>query len=391
MDYITPLSQVYLLIIFLVIVLGYASFVMIKNSKTPNLLIIPLIAGILLKFLLTKSVDVDIYELSPIFLVLTGVTLVFLAFDYSAKPAIKHFDTVHSISFRLFITQLLLNMFLVTIFVTLITGIPILYALLFALIITSTTPLLFDHEHDKVKEILQKEALIATPILLVLAYFIYDVIAIQNNVVHFFAPSITPYFMELLVGAGVGLLFGIVFFNTITRFHKNNASTIMTMLSAIGAYVLTEFLGGDGIVGTAVFGMFFGNMHVANKEKTDKFLEKILQPLIVIMLVMLGLMIGIEFSFDIIIKSLAIFFLVMIVRYVAVQMIFHPHHSNREKTLLVLNTQHSTALIPIILLLILRKFEGLGETVSILSLTLIYAMITAIIISKIYQKRAVKQ
>lgn len=383
---------IYLVIIAAVIILSQISLYLSKRIGIQGTVIAPLIIGFILNALLTKDkLSIDLNELTPIFLTLAGISLIFFVFDSSAKVGIKDMDTSHSLAFKLFAVTFILNLFALTFFTNWFTNASVLSSILFALAFTSTSPIFFNDWESKIRGVLSKEAIIATPILLVLGYFIYDIIAIQNGVPHFFAPNITPYFLELLVGVGVGAIVAIVFFNTIRLFYKNNASITITMLTALFAYLLTEFLGGDGVSGVAVFALFFGNMHLENKEKTTRFFEKTLNPMMIILILILGFTAGFNISAKLFLDSITLLFAMLIIRFISASLIFGKGHTIKEKLHLTLNTQHGASLIIILLLLALRGFFETSSIVQISMLLLIYTAVISSLASLYDHKDKIKE
>ncbi len=74
-----------------------------------------------------------------------------------------------------------------------------------------------------------------------------------------FQPALLNFFQVVGVGIGVGALIGFGISYTTQRFDLPLVEQSLTLVSAYGAYLITEQLGGSGVIGVVTTGLILGN------------------------------------------------------------------------------------------------------------------------------------
>lgn len=369
------------------LLLGYLGLFLSEKIRISHITIIILI-GVILRFILDKTNRFPSIDLTIIF----GIAFLYLViytFDSASKPSVKHVDTTHTHSLKLFIINLIISYILITYLLILILKLSILEASIFSIILSSSIPLFFLESEGKVQnklaKILTNEKTIAVPILLMAVYALYDNYSIKNGVINLFSKTLTPYLLEIIVGIGIGVIISIIFFKTIKTFHKNKASPIIVFLTALGSFVLTEILGGDGFAGLATFAVIFGNMHIEEKSKTLGFFEDTILPLELIILLLTSIIIAKDITLQIIIYSILLLIILLSVRYISINYVFKDaKHTKKENLYLTLNAQIGAPMIIILLLIATNNYANLEQISLITLLIILYSSI----ISTIAERKA---
>jgi cell volume regulation protein A len=77
--------------------------------------------------------------------------------------------------------------------------------------------------------------------------------------------AISGIAMQFSVGAGVGLLLGLVWVYILYRLQKHKFTHVLTLGLVLATFSITQILGGNGILAVLIFGIIFGNYQLANK------------------------------------------------------------------------------------------------------------------------------
>ena len=368
------------------ILFGYLGYFLSQKMKISHITILILI-GSTLGLILKATNRYPTLDTTLLF----GISFLYismLTFDSASKPSIKHVDTTHTHSLKLFILNTLMHFFLITYILVLTLKLQIFEASIFSIILTSTTSTFFTDKKDKISEILKNEKIIGLPILLMIAYAMYDNYAINYGFSNIFGNSIKPYILEFIGGIGVGVVISIIFFRTIRGFHKNKAPPIATFIVAFVTYLLTEIIGCDGLIGLGTFALIYGNLHLEGKEKTLKFFEESLFPIELIIILLSAILISDKLELHLAIYAFILFLIIVGLRYIAVKLTFNEHqHTHKENMYLTLNYQIGSPLMIILLLIMITNMQTLIMPSVITLLIIFYSSISSTIITNFFNTK----
>ena len=228
----------------------------------------------------------------------------------------------------------------------------------------------------KVLDILNIESVVNDPITLVVPLVVFNIYtgALATNSV------VNSFLQQVGLGILAGILIGFIAFNLLRIIYSNddNISPLILVALALGTFVLAENLNGDGTLAVTALAIMFANAPIREKFELHKFSTLLANFLRVVLFIILGLIIKINFDLMFIINSLALFCILILVRYISVQ--FACANSNftfREKLFMTLNAPKG---ITTAILLIIVATLFLAEEI-ILNLGLIFILYSVILAS----------
>ncbi|MFT4326767.1 MAG: cation:proton antiporter, partial [Candidatus Woesearchaeota archaeon] len=188
---------------------------------------------------------------------------------------------------------------------------------------------------------------------------------------------------QVVVGVGAGVLVGIIFFKVMRKAYSDSISPLALLTSALLAFVLSEQIGGSGILSVAVLGFVFGNSTISKKEVLQDFSSIISNVLVIMVFLLLGFIISLELSFWFIIKSLIAFLLVAIARYFAVQAtLIHSDFTKKEKLYMVLSVPKGIGTAVLLFTLSTIPIPELTVLINLSVMIILYSVILATIVNK---------
>lgn len=130
---------------------------------------------------------------------------------------------------------------------------------------------------EKVVAFLTMEAAISSVFSVVIFSTLID---IRLNPTSNLFNAVSGIAMQFSAGIVVGLVLSLVWVYILYRFQKHKFTHVLTLSLVLATYSITEILGGNGILAVLVFGIIFGNYHLAIKIlKTKMNLDNLQQQL----------------------------------------------------------------------------------------------------------------
>jgi NhaP-type Na+/H+ or K+/H+ antiporter len=338
------------------LLLGIFCTIIAKKIRFPNVLLLILL-GLALSRIEYRGEPLMTF--SPEFTTSLGIlALVIIVFDSTSRLKIKEFDEFALSALKLTLVVLIVNLALLSLFTFFIAGVPVVIALLFSALMSGTAPdivlpLLGEAKHKAI-ELLKIEAIINTPIIVIVPFVIVDFI--QSVEVQFlmskFIEQIGPFFQQIVTGIGAGILVGLIVFKVMRKYYAAKLSPIAVIASALIAYVLAENLGGNGVLAVTTMGLFFGSIYVKQKEELQEFSSIFSNALEILIFILIGFIIKVPFTVDFFWRSFLLFAIYLGLRFTIIKTMFSNEYKLREKLFVTLNCPKGIAVAVVVFLLV---------------------------------------
>jgi len=383
----------------ILIMLGLLITILSKKIKISNVLLL-ILSGIIIGFISRK---LDILPISQSTLVTLAIlALVLIVFYGASRFEIKSLDKFSTSALRLTFISIFLNMVIIGLmFMYLVFGnitlMNILYALIFATIVSGTDPAsafsLLRSKAQKTIKFLEVEAILNTPIVVLIPFILLDIInQIVNNTVVSWQAYLIGILTQILVGIGSGIFVGMIFFRSMRKFYSEEISPLAVITAALIAYILAENLYGNGVLAVAVLGFVFGNMYVSHKDVLQEFSGMLSNALEILVFILLGYMITLDFNWIVYINSITIFVAIILIRYFSVRMTLkNENYSHKDYWFLSLNLSKGIAVAVLVFSLAILGSPQIILINKYVVLIMIYSLILGTIVNRIYVNNSSKQ
>jgi len=359
--------------------MGVTISLIAQKLRLPDVLLL-LLAGI---FLSLKGYSVDKFIPENYLMGFTIFALIVIVFDSASNLKLSELMDISPIAVKLSIIFLLLNILILTFFTQLIffnlkDFSSIYITIVFSAVMAGTSPevlssLLIKAKH-KVLDVLNIESVINDPITLIIPLIVFNIYtgAVATNDV------VNSFIQQVAFGIFSGILIGFIAFNLLKIIYSNedNISPLILVALALGTFVLTERFNGDGILAVTSLAIMFANAPIREKFELQKFSSLFANFLRVVLFILLGLIIKLHFDFNFIINSFALFLILLIIRYISVELsCANSNFTLREKLFMTLNVPKG--ITTAILLVIIGQLFLADEI--ILNLGLMFVLYSVII------------
>ncbi len=372
----------------LVLLAGIIITIISQKIKIPNVIFL-IIAGIFIGNLSYQGEA--LIQFPEMFLTSISIfALVLIVFDSSSRFKLREFSSLSLQALKLSAIFLLLNIVLLTFFTfRIFPSSSVFLALLFSTLMSGTAPdavfEMLKKGKNRLFELLEVEALINTPLTVLLPFIMLDFIRSVEVQFNFskFLEQVGPFIQQFVTGIGAGIVVGIIIFRVMKKKYSETLSPLAIITSALLTYILAENLGGNGVLAVTTMGLFFGNIYVTHKiqlKEVSGFLAKSLE---ILVFILVGLIIKIPWNYVFILKSVILFVIYLVIRYFAVAISLRKLcYSPKEKLFMTFNVQKGIAVAVVAFTLTTLNIAGIE---TILHLTLLF-MLYSIIISTIAVK-----
>ncbi len=352
-------ALVYLTYISIILLLGLVCVVIAQRMKMPNILLFMLVGIVLSRISLVTFPLAILASISIL-------VLVVVVFDSASRFSVSKLDGLSSRALILFIISLAANSIILTIFTKGIFNIgSTLLALLFSFLVSGTDPLVVMAMLGRVKHsvfrLLEMESLFNTPLAVLFPFIILGFMV--NTRPEFAVPVfLKDFFLVLVTSIGIGLLMSILVFKVMKKEHLKVLRPITLITAVLLAYILAENLGGNSVLVVITMGLFFGNVHLQNRIQLMELSAVFTHFLEIVTFVLAGFSIGIFSSFSLIfiLKSLLLFFVYLVVRYISIHLslLGYSEFTGKEKLFMALNAQKGIAVAAVAFSLVTFKIAG---------------------------------
>ena len=377
------LSLVYLGYLGVILLIGLIVTIISKKLRIPNFLLLIFI-GIGLANIPYKGAP--LISFPPVFLTALAIlALTMIVFDSASRFNIHRFDALSVSALKLTVIFLILCL----VFLTLATWYiykpaNIILAILFAAAMAGTSPsiilFLFKGAKSKVFQFLEIESILNTPLIVLIPFLLIDFLSGKLGLGDITSQAI-PFAREIIVGIGTGILIAVVLFKVMHKKYHPTLSPIAVLSGALITYLLSEALGGNGVLAVTAMGLFFGNVHLRHRIKMQYFSEVFTTILELLVFVLIGLIIKIPLTFQFFKTSLLLFAIFVAIRFVAVMISFKKgEYLFKEKVFISLNVGKGIAVAVLAFSLATLAIEGLAPILDLILAFLIYSIIFSSIV-----------
>ncbi len=380
-------TLMYLTYLGVVLLIGLLMSILSRKLRIPKILLL-LLSGIALANM--RYNEKPLMNFNPDFLIgIALLALVMIVFDGSSKFKWREFDTLSYRVLKLIIIFLALNIVFLSTAAYFLMGLnSVFFAVIFAIIMSGTDPgtvlSLFKKKLNRVVEILRIEAILNTPLIVLLPFILLDAMYLDVSFFSRFLEQGLPFLQQIITGIGAGVVLGVIVFKLMKKFYSDELSPLAIMVTALLAYVLAENLGGNGVLAVTTLGLMFGNMYLKEKTSLKEFSKIFSNALEILVFVLLGFMVPITFSKAFIFKSLLLFLLVIIIRYIAINITFRKEKefTLKNKLFMTLNISKGIAVAVLALSFSLKNIAGIKPVLDLILIIMIYSIVLSTIVGK---------
>lgn len=375
----------------LVLLIGVCVSLITKKLKLPDVLLL-ITTGVILGSL--EYQGHSLFDFPPLFMASISLfTLALIVFNGASKLKLKEFDKFTSKALKLTIIYLIIHLIFFSFISYFILGISIGLGVLFAALLSGSSPdiLLTTLEKSKSQavNILKIESILNTPITAILPFIVLDFLrSIEFKILENFISQISPLLTKIVTGLGAGALIWVALFYVLRKHYDDFYSPLSVLLAPLGAFVLAESIGGDGVIAVTSLGVLFGTFPLKIKQETVLVENVFSKALYVFIFVAIGLVIKIQLNIYFLVTSIALFIFYCLIRLGAVHLCFE-NFSWKEKIFLSMNATKGIATAAVVFTLAVHATPGnpyyIAGIEKVLNMTLafmFYSIITTTILSK---------
>jgi len=241
----------------------------------------------------------------------------------------------------------------------------------------SSVFILLGETKHKVLEFLRLEAVLNTPVVVIIPFLLLDIVrgVRQLSVESTFNDLLLPLLQQVIVGIGTGLLIGVIVFRLMRKHYSKSLSPVVVIATTILAYVMAEQLAGNGVVAVATLGLLFGNTYVKRKGQLVEFSSILSTSLNILVFLMVGMLVVINFDLTFFIKSIVLFIVAVIARFLAVVLSLQGSEFKwREKLFMSLHMPKGIA-VAVVTLSLAVLWPELNELLTLMILFMAYSLI----------------
>jgi len=386
----------------IILLLGILCSLLSKKLRISNILVL-VVLGIILGRFAYKGQPLFIFD--PSFLVgISILALVMIVFDGSSRLRLKEISalslpSLKIIGYFMFFSILMITYFTNLLFFESINVQNILFSIIFSVIIIGTDPgsvfvMLKDFVSEKAKRVLgllQIEAIINTPLIVIIPFLILDLI---NNLqlgkgdfISSFIAQIPAFLAQIIVGVGAGVVIGLIVFKTMQKVYSHQFSPVGIITATLLAYILAENLQGNGVLAVATLGLLFGNLYVKEKTQLQEFSYMLSNALEILVFVLVGLIIKFPLTSAFFFKSFFLFCLLVLSRTASVFIALKKEdYSFKEKLFISLNMPKGIAVAVVAFTFSLYKVAQMGMMLSLILVFIIYSLVLSSVIDRFSKK-----
>ncbi|MBN2368091.1 cation:proton antiporter [Candidatus Woesearchaeota archaeon] len=405
MEPIGVLSQI-VVVLFVGLIVG----IIAKKLKLPSMLLLILTGAVLKTITFNHQ---PIISFSTDFLISTSLlALVMIVFAGSSNFTYRELDTYSESALKIAVLFLVLNMLFLSVSVYYFFSVGSMFlSLLFAAVMSGTDPgsvlTLFQTKTNRIIEILKFESVINTPIVVLIPFIILDLMEFDAGISTGFLEYLFPFLQQIITGIGTGVVVGIIVFRFMKKFYSQKLSPFTLITSALLTYILSESLGGNGVLAVTVLGIFFGNVTVKKKVELQEFSSMLSSTLEILVFILIGFLIPLNLDPPFILKSIVLFMIMILIRFMAMQLVYLRDHVNlKERIFMALNCTKGIAVAVVAFIISnyvlditvieegirlthqipLMNFPGTQSIIDLMVLFILYSILVSSIIARFSKK-----
>ncbi len=376
----------YLTSIAVILLIGLLISILSNKLRITNILLL-IFAGIASTFIKYKGQA--IFQFSPEFLISIAIlALVMIVFDGSSRMKFKELDTLSYKALQVTFITIIFNLIFIgfttfILFFNKLTITNIILALVFSVLMAGTDPasvfILFKKKTSKVFEFLKVEAIVNTPIIVILPFVLLEFVTGGEGVS--VLTQIGPFLQQIVTGVGTGIVIGIIIFRIMKKTYSEEYSAIALLTATLITYIIAENLGGNGVLAVATLGLLFGNMYVKKKTRLSEFSSILSTSLEILVFVLIGVVTELPWEIWFFVKSLALFLILILCRYLSLKISIGKNSTTKELLFMALNMPKGIAVAAVIFSIALIEVSGISILVNLTLITMIYSLVVSTFIS----------
>jgi NhaP-type Na+/H+ or K+/H+ antiporter len=362
-------SLIYLLYLGIIILAGLIFTAVSKKIRIPSSLLLVLLGLLLANF--TQ------FSFPPLFIAAFAVlALSVVAFDSSSRFNIHRLDMISSSAVSVFWVYLILTICVFSTLVWLIYPVSIPFAIMFATAVSGASSIMmffFKGIKSKIFQFIEAKAIVSAPFIILIPFLILGFLDAEAKVV--------PFFREILIGVGTGVIVALIIFKLMHKHYNRILSPIAMVAGAVLTYLMAELLEGNGVLAVVALGLFFGNVHIANRQKIHYFSDAFKVVLGLLVFVLVGMLVKFPLSGEFIKTSLLLFAAFIAVRFFAIMLcLWKEKYTLKEKIFLSLSVGEGIELAVIAFALSVFNMQGLEQIIYLMIAFIVYSAVLSSII-----------
>jgi len=265
--------------------------------------------------------------------------------------------------------------------------VPWFIAIVFATFMAGTSPdvasAMGAGNKNKIVEFLELESVVNTPIIVLLPFIVLDLqTSLMGTTTDTLLTQLVPFLQQIVVGIGAGALVGLIVLKILSKYYSEKLSPIAVIASALLTYVLAENLEGNGVLAVTTIAVIFGNVYLKHRERLSNFGEVFALFLQMILFILLGFLIRVPFTKEFFILSGVLFLVLLVARFLALQISFWKSYSMKEKIFMTLNSPKGIATAVVIFILSALSIPGMKLILDLGLMFILYSMILSTVVVK---------
>jgi len=370
----------FLTYIAVILLLGVLLSAFATRLKLPDILFF-IVLGLVLGNLDYKGAV--LFEFPLMFIsTISLLALAMIVFESTSKIKIRSLDTLSLKTLKFVFTFLIINMILFTFATYFVFKINLVLAILFATIMAGTAPSvilpLLGGGGNKVLEILKVEALMNTPLTVLLPFLVLDLhkSLATTRITATFIDLLGPFLAKFVSGIGAGVLVGLILFKIVNKAYSKIYSPLAVVIAALLAYVLAENLGGNGVLAVTALGLFFGNIYIKEKVALMSVETVFAKSLYILVFVLVGSLIKVPLTPEFFMKSGLLFAIYLFIRWMAINFTFrHDRLTGKEKLFMALVCPKGIAVSVVAVVLTGVDLPNISTILDLILVFIIYSIV----------------
>ncbi|MFH1591434.1 MAG: cation:proton antiporter [archaeon] len=366
-------SLVHLVYIAMILLLGTLCTALAKGLRTSNVFFL-ILAGMIFGGL-------GLISFSPVAVITICVlALVMIVFDSTNKLKFKELRSFLMPALRLTGFYWVGTVVLLSAVAVFLFDIHPLLAFFFSSLMFGIDPAialtLLGKAKRKAVELLEVESLLNQPITLIISLMLLR--SLEGVGKAGFGGAFSPIlslFLQVGLGLVIGLLVGSILLSILRKSFMGNLSHLMVLTAVVITFVISEWIGGSGVLAVVVLGLMFGNFHVEHKIELRKFACIFTHTLEILVFILIGTILIVQTQY--LLKGTLLFLCYLAIRLFAVQAAY-PAMPSRDKLLLTLTVPKGID-VSVIILLITTSFSTVDGMDTVLNLSLLFVLYSIVL------------
>jgi cell volume regulation protein A len=314
-----------------------------------------------------------------------------VVFESSSRFRFREFDSLSASALKLSIIFLILNLIFLSTAVHYLFGLSsFLFAIIFAAVVSGTDPsstlMILSGAKSKLFELLKVEAILNTPLIVLIPFLIIDMIENVGNQIslEILGAQVIPFVQQFVGGIGTGILVAFVFFRFMRKFYSATLSPLAVLTASLLTYIIAELIGGNGVLAVTTAGLVFGNIYrIKHKAQLLKFEEIFAEVLEILVFVLIGSVISIPLEMSFLLPATILFLFYLLIRFLSVHISFiKSNYTLKEKAYMTLNIPKGIAVAVVVFTLATKQLAGGQVIFDLILLFMIYSIILSTIITR---------